>query len=162
MSNSTVDASKRTWLIASSCAGAVGAGFVAVPFVSSFQPSERAKAAGAPVEVDISALEPGQKMTVEWRGKPVWILRRTPEMLAGIKKVDSEKQLMYQIGQDTSHLNWGSATGYYVRIDDTWYPVHWDEAQKLKELKIGDSVNLIQVNLFPVLGKMTLSQTVVG
>lgn len=90
MSNSTVDASKRTWLIASSCAGAVGAGFVAVPFVSSFQPSERAKAAGAPVEVDISALEPGQKMTVEWRGKPVWILRRTPEMLAGIKKVDDE------------------------------------------------------------------------
>jgi len=63
MSNSTVDASKRTWLIASSCAGAVGAGFVAVPFVSSFQPSERAKAAGAPVEVDISALQPGQKMT---------------------------------------------------------------------------------------------------
>src|SRR6187200_161607 len=78
MSNSTVDASKRTWLIASSCAGAVGAGFVAVPFVSSFQPSERAKAAGAPVEVDISALKPGEKMTVEWRGKPVWIVRRTP------------------------------------------------------------------------------------
>ena len=90
MSNSTVDASKRTWLIASSCAGVVGAGFVAVPFVSSFQPSERAKAAGAPVEVDISALEPGQKMTVEWRGKPVWILRRTPEMLASLKKTDDE------------------------------------------------------------------------
>jgi ubiquinol-cytochrome c reductase iron-sulfur subunit len=90
MSNSTVDASKRTWLIASSCAGAVGAGFVAVPFVSSFQPSERAKAAGAPVEVDISALLPGQKMTVEWRGKPVWILRRTPEMIASLKKTDSE------------------------------------------------------------------------
>jgi ubiquinol-cytochrome c reductase iron-sulfur subunit len=90
MSNSTVDASKRTWLIASSCAGAVGAGFVAVPFVSSFQPSERAKAAGAPVEVDISALGPGEKMTVEWRGKPVWILRRTPEMLAALKKTDAE------------------------------------------------------------------------
>jgi len=90
MSNSTVDASKRTWLIASSCAGAVGAGFVAVPFVSSFQPSERAKAAGAPVEVDISALQPGQKMTVEWRGKPVWILRRTPEQIADLKKTDSE------------------------------------------------------------------------
>jgi ubiquinol-cytochrome c reductase iron-sulfur subunit len=89
MSNSTVDASKRTWLIASSCAGAVGAGFVAVPFVSSFQPSERAKAAGAAVEVDISALQPGQKMTVEWRGKPVWILRRTPEQVAGLKKVDA-------------------------------------------------------------------------
>jgi len=90
MSNSTVDASKRTWLIASSCAGAVGAGFVAVPFVSSFQPSERAKAAGAPVEVDISALQPGQKMTVEWRGKPVWIVRRTPEQIAGLKKTDNE------------------------------------------------------------------------
>jgi ubiquinol-cytochrome c reductase iron-sulfur subunit len=90
MSNSTVDASKRTWLIASSCAGAVGAGFVAVPFVSSFQPSERAKAAGAPVEVDISALQPGQKMTVEWRGKPVWILRRTPEQIAALKKTDNE------------------------------------------------------------------------
>ncbi|NML47729.1 ubiquinol-cytochrome c reductase iron-sulfur subunit [Ramlibacter sp. G-1-2-2] len=90
MSNSTVDASKRTWLIASSCAGAVGAGFVAVPFVSSFQPSERAKAAGAPVEADISALEPGQKMTVEWRGKPVWILKRTPEMIASLKHTDGE------------------------------------------------------------------------
>jgi ubiquinol-cytochrome c reductase iron-sulfur subunit len=90
MSNSTVDASKRTWLIASSCAGAVGAGFVAVPFVSSFQPSERAKAAGAPVEVDISALQPGQKMTVEWRGKPVWILRRTPEQIAALKLTDKE------------------------------------------------------------------------
>ena len=90
MSNSTVDASKRTWLIASSCAGAVGAGFVAVPFISSFEPSERAKAAGAPVEVDISELQPGQKMTVEWRGKPVWILRRTPEQLAALKKTDSQ------------------------------------------------------------------------
>jgi len=90
MSNSTVDASKRTWLIASSCAGAVGAGFVAVPFVSSFEPSERAKAAGAPVEVDISALEPGQKMTVEWRGKPVWILKRTPEMLKQLPTHDNE------------------------------------------------------------------------
>ena len=90
MSNSTVDASKRTWLIASGCAGAVGAGFVAVPFVSSFQPSERAKAAGAPVEVDISALRPGEKMTVEWRGKPVWILRRTPEQVASLPKLDAQ------------------------------------------------------------------------
>lgn len=90
MSNSTVDASKRTWLIASSCAGAVGAGFVAVPFVSSFQPSERAKAAGAPVEVDISALEPGQKMTVEWRGKPVWIVHRTKEEIDALPKHDNE------------------------------------------------------------------------
>ena len=90
MSNSTVDASKRTWLIASGCVGAVGAGFTAVPFVSSFQPSERAKAAGAPVQVDISALKPGEKLTVEWRGKPVWILRRTPEQLESLKKTESQ------------------------------------------------------------------------
>ena len=68
MSDTTVDASKRTWLIVSGCAGAVGGAFTAVPFISSFQPSERAKAAGAPVEVDISAVKPGEKITVEWRG----------------------------------------------------------------------------------------------
>jgi ubiquinol-cytochrome c reductase iron-sulfur subunit len=88
MSDTPVDASKRTWLIASSCAGAVGAGFAAVPFVSSFQPSEKAKAAGAAVEVDISALKPGEKLTVEWRGKPVWILKRTPEQIESLKKTD--------------------------------------------------------------------------
>ncbi|ROZ77505.1 ubiquinol-cytochrome c reductase iron-sulfur subunit [Ramlibacter sp. WS9] len=90
MSDTPVDASKRTWLIASGCAGAVGAGFVAVPFVSSLQPSEKAKAAGAAVEVDISALKPGEKVTVEWRGKPVWIMKRTPEQLASLKKTDSQ------------------------------------------------------------------------
>jgi ubiquinol-cytochrome c reductase iron-sulfur subunit len=90
MSDTPSDASKRTWLIASTCAGAAGAAFTAVPFVSSFQPSERAKAAGAPVEVDISAVAPGEKITVEWRGKPVWILHRTPEMLASLNKTESE------------------------------------------------------------------------
>ena len=84
------DASKRTWLIASGIAGAVGAGLVAIPFVSTFQPSERAKAAGAAVEVDISALKPGEKMTVEWRGKPVWIVKRTPEQLATLPKLDGQ------------------------------------------------------------------------
>jgi ubiquinol-cytochrome c reductase iron-sulfur subunit len=78
MSDTPVDNSKRTWLIASGCAGAVGGVATAVPFVSTFQPSERAKAAGAAVEVDISALKPGEKLTVEWRGKPVWIMKRTP------------------------------------------------------------------------------------
>ena len=62
----------------------------AVPFVSTFAPSERAKAAGAPVQVDISALKPGEKLTVEWRGKPVWVMRRTPEQLAGLKKTDAQ------------------------------------------------------------------------
>ena len=90
MSDQQIDSSKRTWIIASSCAGAVGAGFAAVPFVSSFQPSERARAAGAAVEVDIGTLQPGQKMTVEWRGKPVWIVRRTPAQLAELPKVDAE------------------------------------------------------------------------
>ena len=90
MSDTPTDASKRTWLIASGCAGAAGAAFTAVPFVSSFQPSERAKAAGAPVEVDIAALKPGEKITVEWRGKPVWILKRTPEMLATLPKVEPQ------------------------------------------------------------------------
>jgi ubiquinol-cytochrome c reductase iron-sulfur subunit len=80
------DSSKRTWLIASGCAGAVGGAAVAVPFISTFQPSERAKAAGAAVEVDISALKPGEKVTVEWRGKPVWIIKRTPEQLVLLSK----------------------------------------------------------------------------
>src|SRR5881396_3541800 len=89
MSDTPMDASKRTWLIASTCVGAVGAAVTAVPFVSSFQPSERAKAAGAPVEVDISAIKPGEKLTVEWRGKPVWIVRRTPEQVAELPKLDA-------------------------------------------------------------------------
>nr|WP_145548982.1 ubiquinol-cytochrome c reductase iron-sulfur subunit [Variovorax boronicumulans] len=90
MSDIPVDRSKRTWLIASGCAGAVGGVATAVPFVSTFQPSERAKAAGAAVEVDISALKPGEKVTVEWRGKPVWIIKRTPEQLAELPKLDGQ------------------------------------------------------------------------
>ncbi|EKD98411.1 MAG: hypothetical protein ACD_23C00452G0001, partial [uncultured bacterium] len=68
--------------------GGVGAVAALVPFVSSLLPSERAKAAGAPVEVDISKLEPGQMMTVEWRGKPVWIINRTKEMLETLTKLN--------------------------------------------------------------------------
>ncbi len=88
--SSSVDTSKRTWLIASGCAGAVGGVAAVVPFVSSFLPSERAKAAGAAVEADISAILPGEKMTVEWRGKPVWIVRRTPEQIAALPKLDAQ------------------------------------------------------------------------
>jgi ubiquinol-cytochrome c reductase iron-sulfur subunit len=90
MTDQKIDGGKRTWIIASGCAGAVGAGFLAVPFVRSFEPSERARAAGAPVEVDISGIKPGEKLTVEWRGKPVWIVRRTPEQLAELPKLDNE------------------------------------------------------------------------
>ncbi|MBC8055460.1 MAG: ubiquinol-cytochrome c reductase iron-sulfur subunit [Rhizobiales bacterium] len=85
-----IDSGKRTWIIASGCAGAVGAIGAAVPFVSSFQPSERARAAGAAVEADIGGLKPGERMTVEWRGKPVWIIRRTPEQLAELPKLDGQ------------------------------------------------------------------------
>ena len=90
MSDNAVDTSKRTWLIATSCAGAVGGAAVAVPFVSTFQPSEKAKAAGAAVECDISGLKPGEKMTVEWRGKPVWIIRRTPEQIESLNKTENQ------------------------------------------------------------------------
>ncbi|MEJ6001042.1 ubiquinol-cytochrome c reductase iron-sulfur subunit [Paucibacter soli] len=90
MSDQQVDQGKRTWLIATGCAGAVGGVATAVPFVSTFSPSERAKAAGAAVEVDISAVKPGEKLTVEWRGKPVWIVRRTPEQLEALKKNDAQ------------------------------------------------------------------------
>jgi ubiquinol-cytochrome c reductase iron-sulfur subunit len=90
MSDTSIDNSKRTWLIASTCAGVAGGAAVAVPFVSTFQPSERARAAGAPVEVDISELRPGEKLTVEWRGKPVWIIRRTPEQIAALSTVTDQ------------------------------------------------------------------------
>jgi ubiquinol-cytochrome c reductase iron-sulfur subunit len=94
MSEATVDASvdnsRRTWLITSCAMGGVGAAAVAVPFVSSFQPSELAKAAGAAVEVDVSSIAPGEKRVVEWRGKPVWIMRRTPEQLASLEKQEGQ------------------------------------------------------------------------
>ncbi|AVS75345.1 ubiquinol-cytochrome c reductase iron-sulfur subunit [Paracidovorax cattleyae] len=90
MSETPIDSSKRTWLIASGCAGAVGGVATAVPFVSTFQPSEKAKAAGAAVEVDIAGLKTGEKMTVEWRGKPVWIIKRSPEQLAALPGLDPQ------------------------------------------------------------------------
>ncbi|MDR1890301.1 MAG: ubiquinol-cytochrome c reductase iron-sulfur subunit [Zoogloeaceae bacterium] len=85
-----MDCGRRRLIVATSAVGGVGVLAAAVPFVSSMLPSERAKAAGAPVEADISKLEPGQIMTVEWRGKPVWIINRTPEMLASLKQVEGD------------------------------------------------------------------------
>ena len=89
MSDPAVDQGRRNWIAITCGAGAVGGVATAVPFVSTFAPSERAKAAGAPVQVDISAIKAGEKLTVEWRGKPVWIVRRTPEQLASLKKTDA-------------------------------------------------------------------------
>ena len=89
MAEHDFDEGKRRFLLtATTVATGVAAGAAAVPFVGSMLPSERAKAAGAPVEVDLSDLMPGQKKTVEWRGKPVWIVRRTPEMLKAVKEDD--------------------------------------------------------------------------
>ena len=88
--DATVDNSRRTWLITSCAMGGVGAAAVAVPFVSTFQPSERAKAAGAAIEVDISALQPGEKIVKEWRGKPVWIMKRTPEQLKSLEEDEAQ------------------------------------------------------------------------
>ncbi len=86
-----VDRSKRRLLLAATtAAGGVAAVGAATPFVLSFMPSERAKAAGAPVEVDISAIAPGAMLSVEWQGKPVWIVHRTKEMLDLLAKHDDE------------------------------------------------------------------------
>ena len=116
MSEATVDNGRRTWLITSAAMGGVGAAAVAVPFVSTFQPSERAKAAGAAVEVDISALQPGQKIVVEWRGKPVWIMKRTPEQLAGLERpVLPRHRLVQQPGQ---RLGQSPLRGIHRQHDD--------------------------------------------
>ncbi|MFO0335420.1 MAG: ubiquinol-cytochrome c reductase iron-sulfur subunit [Pseudomonadota bacterium] len=84
-----VDQGRRRRLVAATAAtGAVGAAFAAAPFLASWQPSARAKALGAPVEVDVGKLEPGAMLKVEWRGKPVWVVRRTPGMLATLKAAE--------------------------------------------------------------------------
>ncbi len=85
IANPPVDDGRRLAITATCIAGGAGAIAAMVPLIDSFNPSERAKAAGAPVEADLSGLAPGDKMTVEWRGKPVWILRRTPQMIASVK-----------------------------------------------------------------------------
>ncbi len=91
MSDKTVDSSKRRFLVAmSSAVGGVAVVGAATPFVMSMMPSARALAAGAPVEVDVSKLEPGAMLTVEWRGKPVWIVHRTPEMLDMLGKIEDK------------------------------------------------------------------------
>jgi len=85
-----MDCGRRNLLVATACAGGVAGLAVAVPFLTSLAPSERAKAAGAPVEVDVSKLAPGEMTTVEWQGKPVWILRRTPEQLEALTKIEDK------------------------------------------------------------------------
>jgi ubiquinol-cytochrome c reductase iron-sulfur subunit len=82
-----VDKTRRTLLVATSVAGGAATVGAAVPFVASMMPSERAKAAGAPVEAEIATLQPGELRVFEWRGKPVWVIRRTKEMLDSLNAV---------------------------------------------------------------------------
>jgi ubiquinol-cytochrome c reductase iron-sulfur subunit len=95
-----VDSGRRGLLVATCAAGGVVGISTAGVLVSTLQPSERAKAAGAPVEVDISDVKPGEMKVAEWRGKPVWILRRTPEMMASLKQNDN---LVADPGSDKSY-----------------------------------------------------------
>lgn len=88
----SIDRQRRKFLLTSAgVLGGVGALCALTPFVASWMPSAAAEAAGSPVEVDLSKMEPGQQVIVEWRGKPVWIIRRTPEMLSSLK---NETQLL--------------------------------------------------------------------
>ncbi|EUC70109.1 iron-sulfur protein [Alcanivorax sp. 97CO-5] len=91
MSNDGVNSSRRTFLIGlTSAIGAAGAVGVAVPFVKSWQPSAKAKNAGAPVKVDIGRLEAGQRVVEEWRGQPIWVVRRTENMLDTLPQLDEK------------------------------------------------------------------------
>lgn len=91
MNQDGVDKGRRRFLTATTAVvGGIGAVYTAVPFLASWKPSAKAQAAGAPVSVDISQLEPGQRITTEWRGRPVWIVRRTQEMLANLKRLESQ------------------------------------------------------------------------
>ncbi len=85
-----IDNTRRNLIVATTVVGGAAGAAAAIPFVTSWWPSERAKAAGAPVEVDISKLEPGEMKVLEWRGKPVWVVRRTKEMLDSLKKVAAQ------------------------------------------------------------------------
>ena len=91
MSDMSVDTSKRRFLVTmTSAVGGIAAVGTAIPFVASMMPSARTKAAGAPVEVDISKIEPGMQLSVEWRGDPIWVVRRTNDMLATLGKHDDQ------------------------------------------------------------------------
>ena len=105
----SLDKERRTWLIATSVVGGIGGAAVVLPLVNTFAPSERAKAAGAAVEMDLTGMEPGELRTVEWRGKPVWVVRRTKE------QVDSLAQMDGQLADPKSERNPSDLTPEYAR-----------------------------------------------
>lgn len=107
MNNGDVSQGRRRFLIgATSVVGGVGVVGAAVPFLGSWNPSAKAEAAGAPVTVNVSKLEPGQQITVEWRGQPVWIIRRTDEMLENIEKLnDRVKDPNSEVPQQPAYID---------------------------------------------------------
>src|SRR5690554_418764 len=107
MNNGDVSQGRRRFLIGATAAvGGVGVVGAAVPFVASWNPRDKAEAAGAPVTVNISKIEPGQQVTVEWRGKPVWIIRRTDEMVDNIEKLnDKVKDPQSEAPQQPTYIN---------------------------------------------------------
>ncbi len=116
MSQDGVNNSRRTLLVGvTSAVGAVGAGFLAVPFVGSWNPSEKAKAAGAPAKVDVSKIEPGAMLTAEWRGKPVFIARRTDEALANLPGLNGRLK-------DPENANKAQQPGYADNINRSRKP----------------------------------------
>jgi ubiquinol-cytochrome c reductase iron-sulfur subunit len=109
----SIDKGRRQLLTAATTlTGAVGVAFAAVPFLSSWKPSARAKALGAPVEIDISKLDLGAMLKIEWRGKPVWVVRRTPEQLAELPKLEP------QLADPKSKRNPDELTPEYARNDN--------------------------------------------
>lgn len=105
MSNTEVDEGRRRFLVtATSVVGAAGAAAAATPYLKSWTPSARAKAAGAPVEVNINNIEEGQQLTVKWRGKPVWLVKRTSEMVDALPSNESNLLDPKSVNDDMSWL----------------------------------------------------------
>ena len=116
MSNTPVNSGRRKFLtLTTGVVGGVGAAAVAVPFIKSWSPSEKAKAAGAPVVVDISKIQPGQLIRVEWRGKPVWIVSRTPKVLEELAILD--KQLRDPDSQEPQQPEYALNSGRSLKSD---------------------------------------------
>ncbi|WP_370261332.1 ubiquinol-cytochrome c reductase iron-sulfur subunit [Limnobacter sp.] len=107
--NQPVDKERRVWMIACGAAGGVAATATGAAFLTTLAPSERAKAAGAPVELDISGMKPGDMKTVEWRGKPVWVVRRDDKMVQELAALDS------QLADPNSERNPAELTPEYAR-----------------------------------------------
>ncbi|HEX4917935.1 MAG TPA: ubiquinol-cytochrome c reductase iron-sulfur subunit [Limnobacter sp.] len=107
--NQPVDKERRVWMIACGAAGGVAATATGAAFLTTLAPSERAKAAGAPVELDISGMKPGDMKTVEWRGKPVWVVRRDEKMVEELASLDS------QLADPNSERNPADLTPEYAR-----------------------------------------------